>query len=61
MAVKAEERCGRSTHEISMGGYAVKDFTITCPRCKGSGKDPQQKMGFSVCPTCKGTGTIKKG
>jgi len=39
----------------------MKDFTVRCPTCKGSGKNPSQKVGFSVCPTCRGKGTIKKG
>lgn len=39
----------------------MKDITVRCPRCNGSGKDPDQKVGFSMCATCKGKGTIKKG
>lgn len=38
----------------------MRTFTVRCPECKGTGKDPRQKLGFSVCPTCRGKGTVRR-
>lgn len=39
----------------------MKSFIVTCPKCKGDGKD-SKSIGFHPpCRKCGGSGKIRKG
>ncbi len=40
----------------------MKDFTVRCPECKGTGRQTPKQMGFTApCKRCGGKGKVKMG
>lgn len=52
ISIDLEEAFSGTKKEIEIKKY------ITCPRCRGSGKE--KGSGFIVCPSCRGEGRVKE-